>query len=223
MAAATIAPIAGENFPVKSPHMVEAVYPLFTAILAGRTEEVRQLLAAQVDIDERGGRHRSSALHIAAANGKEELVLLLLERGADVSVQNSNGWTPLHGAAHQGREDNLRLLLEHAADPSVKGNDGRTALHAACVMGRVGIVQLLLDGGADMQMRSNSGETPEDIATEQDHPQIAAMLQAEAVRREEMRRAQCVAFAAGHHERLGAGSRVQELDAGVVRMVLEYV
>ena len=33
----------------------------------------------------------------------------------------------------------------------------------------------------------------------------------------------CVAFAMGHHERLGGGSRVQELDEGVVRMVLEAV
>ena len=38
-----------------------------------------------------------------------------------------------------------------------------------------------------------------------------------------MRRANCEAFAMGHQERLGAGSRVQWLDAGVLRMVLEQV
>ena len=48
--------------------------------------------------------------------------------------------------------------------------------------------------------------------------QVAAMLQTEAVRR-----AQCVAFAMGHLERLGAGSRVRALDAGVLRMVLEQL
>jgi len=32
-----------------------------------------------------------------------------------------------------------------------------------------------------------------------------------------------VAFAMGQQERLGAGSPVHELDAGVVRMVLEHV
>ena len=31
----------------------------------------------------------------------------------------------------------------------------------------------------------------------------------------------CVAFAMGHHERLGAASRVAALDAGVVRLVLD--
>jgi len=44
------------------------------------------------------------------------------------------------------------------------------------------------------------------------------MLKAEGVRR-----AQCVAFAMGHHARLGEGTRVEKLDAGVVRMVLERV
>ena len=32
-----------------------------------------------------------------------------------------------------------------------------------------------------------------------------------------------VAFAMGHHPRLGAESRVLELDAGVVRMILDRV
>jgi len=38
-----------------------------------------------------------------------------------------------------------------------------------------------------------------------------------------VRKAQCVAFAMGHHERLGEGTWVEELDAGVVRMVLDEV
>jgi len=38
-----------------------------------------------------------------------------------------------------------------------------------------------------------------------------------------VRRANCEAFAMGHQERLGVGSRVQLLDAGVLRMVLEQV
>ena len=47
------------------------------------------------------------------------------------------------------------------------------------------------------------------------------MLKAEAERREAV--ARCEAFAMGHQERLGAGSRVRWLDAGVVQMVLEQV
>ena len=76
----------------------------------------------------------------------------------------------------------------------------------------------LLDAGADEQLITVLGKAPEDMATEQGHHQVAAMLKAEGVRR-----AQCVAFAMGHHARLGEGTWVEELDADVVRMVLEKV
>jgi len=80
------------------------------------------------------------------------------------------------------------------------------------------VARLLLDRGADEQTQTNDGRTPEDVATLGAHHQIVEMLKAEGVRR-----AQWVAFAMGHHERLGGGSPVDELDAGVVRMVLEQV
>ena len=44
------------------------------------------------------------------------------------------------------------------------------------------------------------------------------MLKAEA-----QRRARCEAFAMGQQERLGVGSWVQELEPGVVHMVLDHV
>ena len=43
------------------------------------------------------------------------------------------------------------------------------------------------------------------------------------VKEEAVTRAKCVAFAMGHHERLGVGSLVEGLDPGVLRMVLEQV
>ena len=80
------------------------------------------------------------------------------------------------------------------------------------------VVELLLDAGADEQLETNIGRTAEDEATAEGHHQIAAMLKAEGVRR-----ARYVAFAMGHHARLGDKSLVLELDAEVVRMVLKQV
>jgi hypothetical protein len=163
---------------------------LWTAARDGLAEEVLQLLAEEVDIEERGGASVCSPLHVASAMGHDEVVLLLLEHGAEVSARNNKGGTPLHYACRQGH-------------------------HL--------IVRFLLHTGADLQSRNNDGWTPEDLARVYSHPQVVAMLQAEALRREEVHRTRCVAFAMGHHERLGAGSRVRWLDAGVVRMVLERV
>jgi hypothetical protein len=90
------------------------------------------------------------------------------------------------------------------------------------------MVRVLLQYGANGEAKDNGGDTPEDYATayiinintthSQSHLQIVAMLQAEAVTR-----AKCVAFAMGHHERLGVGSRMEALDPEVVRKVLEQV
>ena len=60
--------------------------------------------------------------------------------------------------------------------------------------------------------------TSEDFATRNAHPQIVAMLTTEAVSR-----AKCLAFAMGHHARLGSGSRLRRLDPEVLRMMLEQV
>ena len=111
-----------------------------------------------------------------------------------------------------------QLLILHKADVSTQANDGGTALYTAAYCGHETMARLLLDTGADEQTQTNDGQTPEGVATEQGHHQVAAMLKAEG-----LRRAQCVAFAMGHHESLGERSPVLELDAGVVRMVLEQV
>jgi hypothetical protein len=131
--------------------------------------------------------------------------------------------TSMHSAAFRSFVGIVRILLEHGSCVSAKNNDGETPLHLAAAQGREESVRLLIDHGADVQSRDNDGRTPEDWATARHYPPIAAMIQAEAVRREAVRRARCEAFAMGHQERLGAGSRVRWLDAGVVGMVLEYV
>ena len=159
-----------------------------------------------------------TALHTAARGGHETVARLLIEHQADVSAQDNDGETALFIAAHGGHETVTRLLLEDGADVSAKTNDGWTALHYAALGGSETATVLLLDKGADEQAHTNIGETPGHIAVAKLHHQVAAILQTVGVRR-----AKCVAFAMGHHARLGVGSRVEELDSGVVRMVLEQV
>jgi ankyrin repeat protein len=158
-------------------------------------------------------------------------VEVLIEHTADVSAKDSDGRTALFWAARRGHESAARMLIEHQADVSSTNNFGRTPLSEAALAfpglaGHAAVVRLLLDKGVDEQMRENDGRELESLATAGaylhalfgPHRQIAAMMKAEG-----MRRAQCLAFAMGQHERLGEGSRVQSLDAGVVRMVLEQV
>lgn len=58
--------------------------------------------------------------------GATEVVEFFLEKGADPSVTNHFGWTPLHGAAANGHLECVRLLLEKGASPSPISDTGKT-------------------------------------------------------------------------------------------------
>ena len=155
---------------------------------------------------------------------------LRLSLGANIDEKGGPlEMSALHVASFAGRDAVVVILLEHGADLTAKDMQGRTAIHWAASEGHLETCQLLLDRGADLLSKTIDGRTPEDMARQNPFSvagtslQIVAMLKAEMRRREAVRRAQCVAFAMGHQERLGAGSRVQWLDAGVMRMVLEEV
>jgi ankyrin repeat protein len=59
------------------------------------------------------GRHSQAALHIAVLNRHEKVVRLLVKSGADVSIWDSDGMTPLSYATDNEDDTVVRLLLEN--------------------------------------------------------------------------------------------------------------
>jgi ankyrin repeat protein len=64
--------------------------PLFYAALAERTENVRLLLAKKANV-KRKNQRKDTALHLAVGVQAYDIVLLLLDAGADYNEKNSNG------------------------------------------------------------------------------------------------------------------------------------
>ena len=77
-----------------------------------------------------------------------EVVKLLLAKGADINVKNSNGETALMAASSRGNADVVKLLLDKGADINVKNSKGKTALAIAKDKGKTEIVAMLEKAGA---------------------------------------------------------------------------
>jgi ankyrin repeat protein len=111
-----------------------AVDAIFTAAREGDVDEVARLLDVRPHL--MGGRDEvGRMLLIAAADrGRVRVVRLLLQRGAEVNV-DQYGNTALNRAALFNYAEVVSLLLGSGADHSLGNNRGATGLMQACVNG----------------------------------------------------------------------------------------
>ncbi|XP_054897382.1 protein phosphatase 1 regulatory subunit 12C isoform X1 [Poeciliopsis prolifica] len=72
-----------------------------------------------------------TALHQACIDGSIEIVIFLLEHGADVNQVDSEGWTPLHVASSCGYPDIVEFLLQKGASLTAVNCDGDVPLDIA--------------------------------------------------------------------------------------------
>lgn len=111
-----------------------------------------------------------SPLHWAASQGQKEGIEYMLNHGADINAQASNGYTPLMYAANH--LEAVEILLKHKADPSIATeSDGTTALMIAAHGGwgvnrdsSLEIVKLLVKSGAKITTIDSYGNSALDRA-----------------------------------------------------------
>lgn len=96
----------------------------------------------------RNTRDRTAQLFLAARNGHDDCMQLLIEAGADVSQPDSEGETALHHAAKDGWDKCVKLLIEEGADVNHPDIKGETALHKAVRGGWYQCVQILIEARA---------------------------------------------------------------------------
>jgi hypothetical protein len=117
-----------------------------------------------------------TALHVASSFGLKLIVRMQLEKGADIHMQDYNGWTALHRATENGHEDMVQLLLDNGADPNKRAKYGGTALHRAATGGHVAITKLLMKANADINAEDNYGGTALHRAAKMGHEEVVILL-----------------------------------------------
>ncbi|XP_071796931.1 uncharacterized protein [Asterias amurensis] len=115
-------------------------------------------------------------LHIAASVGQEDIVTVLVSKGAEVNSANSTGQTPLHYAASRDRQKVAEILLEHGADTNIAERVGATPMHRAASKGNLEIVKLLLNYNCRLDQQDCVGNTALHMACEEDRVKEATVL-----------------------------------------------
>ncbi|KAE8333834.1 ankyrin repeat-containing domain protein [Aspergillus sergii] len=129
--------------------------------------------------------HNRTLLALAAANGHNSMVKLLLKRGAAVDIDESSGANidarddgmyPLLWAAENGHQAIVELLLNAGANIKAYDKSDRTALFMAAERGHKAVVRLLLEEGANTEARDKWDRTPIFLAAEHGHEATVKLL-----------------------------------------------
>ena len=99
--------------------------PLHEAAKSGDLDEVKQLVAAGGNVDERDVAERTP-LSWAAEKGNLKVVQFLIDKGADVNARDLTNVTPLQHAVLSSDKNVVELLVESGADVNIKDDDGVT-------------------------------------------------------------------------------------------------
>ncbi|MDU8946650.1 ankyrin repeat domain-containing protein [Ovoidimarina sediminis] len=135
--------------------------PLHVAVVEERPEMVRILLEAGAEIDAPSELEARTALHLAADVGDEEMVLLLLQEGADPHAVDRSGKQAIHLATISGHSEVVANLLSAGVMvDSREPGEGMTPLLIASLQGEVELVELLVSAGADIEATNATGRTP---------------------------------------------------------------
>ncbi|XP_030517597.1 protein VAPYRIN-like [Rhodamnia argentea] len=149
-------------------------------ITEGLMDEIREVMERSdpawklVDsVDE----HGQTLLHLAIAQGRADLVQLLLEFEPRLEAPDrSLGYSPLAAAAAAGETLIAELLLAHRASIERSETSNCGPVHLATGSGHTEVLKLLLLKGADLNALTKDGKTALHIAVKEQRRDCARLL-----------------------------------------------
>lgn len=121
----------------------ETIKTILTRIEEKHTSRFNKVVNAQ-------DRDGDTPLHLAAYNGKLDVIEYLISKGANVNAKSKDNWVPLHWASHSGVLGVVKHLVSNGADVNAKNKQDGTPLHLAARMGKLNVVEYLLGKGANV-------------------------------------------------------------------------
>ncbi|MBA3237255.1 MAG: ankyrin repeat domain-containing protein [Parachlamydiaceae bacterium] len=118
-----------------------------------------------------------SLLRRAVLQDADDLVIFLLEQGADPHVKDAIGWAPIHYAAGLGKREIAKCLLDHGVHVDSRTSaDLITPLISAAGRNQGEMIDFLLQKGADVNLVDYKGQSALHYAAERGYLKICQAL-----------------------------------------------
>ncbi|XP_044948274.1 ankyrin repeat and KH domain-containing protein 1-like isoform X4 [Hordeum vulgare subsp. vulgare] len=148
--------------------------PLYNAAVAGHCESVRLLLSKGRHVDPIC--YRGTLLHLAAVKDHDQVVMVLLEHGADPNKAAHHVFSRLVMTYCGKSLKCMRLLIEAGADVSARKCSGPTPLMEAVDDGLTDFAKVLPDGGANLNISNQHGAIPIKLAAASGRHKLVQIL-----------------------------------------------
>jgi ankyrin repeat protein len=131
---------------------------IWAAATSGNLEQLRNIIDREpLQLQLHEVEFGETALHRAVLAEQTAAAQLLLNAGADPSVNNNLKRTPLHYAAAKGNLKLVKILVESGSNIFALDARGSTPLHEAAAAKHRDVYEFLLQKGASDSTRNNSG------------------------------------------------------------------
>ena len=157
--------------------------PLSKAAGRGHVEVVQMLLeeidaASAVNVRETA--HKRTSLHWAAYNGKIKVVNLLLQKGADATIEDSKSKTALalcgQGWAKGKPGDQVPIIIALVDRDRETAAKDAEIMATAAIKGSTRVIEKLLEARAHPSKQDEHGWTPLQLAKQYGHTEAATLL-----------------------------------------------
>jgi ankyrin repeat protein len=153
--------------------------PFTFAAESGNIEIIQTLLDIGIGIDEADQEGRQ-AIHAASRGYNVSMVDFLIDNGANIESEDFYSRRPIHYACMNGGAASfliVKLLIDtYGAKIDVCDKSGYYPLHHAASSGSIDIAKYLIKKGANPSQKTAGGLSPQEIATDELHLELAALL-----------------------------------------------
>lgn len=151
----------------------------------GRVDKLNALLAQKDVVVDSPNSSAVTPLFLAAKEGHDECVRLLIEAGASVDGIGvvANALTPLWVATYAGHKNCVKRLVAAGANLNTKFPE--TPLFIAAREGRADCLKILIEAGSCVNVTNSRGQNPLHIACSEVHESCIELLVSEVTLEQE--------------------------------------